>query len=95
MNNIFRKITTGFTIFRLVMKDSKTPFWSKLLVGVSLVYLLAPLDMIPDFITILGHFDDIVIIPLLILAAFKIIPSGLIKKYRDLVTKNQDKTNSN
>ena len=89
MKSIFKKITTGFAIFRLVMKDSRTPFLTKILVGVALVYLFLPFDMIPDFITLLGQTDDIVIVLFLILAAFKIIPQSLIEKYRRSISEKK------
>lgn len=78
-----------FTIFRMVMRDKRTPFWSKLFVAVALAYLLAPFDMISDFIPFLGQFDDAAIIITLITLALKLIPSKIKEKYRELVTKQQ------
>jgi uncharacterized membrane protein YkvA (DUF1232 family) len=73
------------------MKGSKTPFLTKLLVGIALVYLLSPLDFVPDFLTLIGIIDDAIIIPLLILTALRIIPSDVIKKYRDSISKLKEK----
>lgn len=80
---------TKLVIFRLIMKDSRTPFLTKLLVGVALIYLLAPLDILPDIFSLVGLVDDIIIVPLLILTALKIIPPGLIQKYREIATKQK------
>jgi uncharacterized membrane protein YkvA (DUF1232 family) len=68
------------------MKGSKTPFFTKLLVGIALVYLLSPFDFVPDFLIFIGIIDDAIIISLLILTALKIIPPDVIKKYRDALS---------
>jgi uncharacterized membrane protein YkvA (DUF1232 family) len=46
---------------RDVMRDSRFPAWSKLIAGALVVYLASPIDLIPDFIPILGHLDDLAI----------------------------------
>jgi uncharacterized membrane protein YkvA (DUF1232 family) len=89
LGKIFKGFSFKLAIFRMVMKDSRTPFWNKLLVGIALVYLLSPLDMIPDFISLLGSLDDVVVVPTLIFLAFKLIPANLLKKYRQYITEHK------
>lgn len=46
---------------RDVMRDGRVPVWAKLIGGALVVYLASPIDLIPDFIPVLGHLDDLAI----------------------------------
>ncbi|PND48110.1 hypothetical protein AT575_03450 [Streptococcus penaeicida] len=60
----------------LALKDSRTPLLhAKGLAAVIVIYALSPVDLIPDFIPILGYLDDILILPLLITLLIKMIPN--------------------
>ena len=48
----------------LVAKDERTPVWIKILALITAAYALSPIDLIPDFIPVLGYLDDIIIVPL-------------------------------
>jgi uncharacterized membrane protein YkvA (DUF1232 family) len=72
------------------IKDPVTPFYAKLIAFAALVYLISPIDLIPDFIPIAGYLDDLVIVPLLLHAAFTFLPSqvkesALIKTQKHIV----------
>ncbi|MBU8883971.1 hypothetical protein CBW16_13055 [Flavobacteriaceae bacterium JJC] len=54
--------------------DRRTPLSAKLLAALTVTYLLSPIDLIPDFIPVLGLLDDLIIVPLLITATLKLIP---------------------
>ena len=58
-----------------LLKDERTPAISKVFLGGAIAYALSPIDIIPDFIPIIGLLDDIVIIPTLLYIAFKLIPN--------------------
>lgn len=58
----------------LTMKDRETPIIAKLLAAVAVVYALSPIDLIPDFIPMIGYLDDILILPALIALVIKCIP---------------------
>jgi uncharacterized membrane protein YkvA (DUF1232 family) len=58
----------------LAARDPRTPWYAKALAVCVAGYALSPIDLIPDFIPILGYLDDVVIVPLGILAAVKLIP---------------------
>ena len=45
-------------------------------------YAISPIDLIPDFIPVLGHLDDIIILPLLVWLAFRVIPKELVHEHR-------------
>jgi uncharacterized membrane protein YkvA (DUF1232 family) len=55
--------------------DSRTPFYAKLPALFSLIYLLSPIDLIPDFIPLFGYLDDLVIVPLLLHISFRLLPA--------------------
>jgi uncharacterized membrane protein YkvA (DUF1232 family) len=73
----------------MLMIHPKTPKLSRWLIGGAIAYLLSPIDLIPDWIPVLGQLDDLLIVPLLIWAALVIIPSSVKKECRDEVTGNR------
>ncbi len=56
------------------VRDRRTPLRVKLIVGFALFYLLDPIDLIPDMIPLLGWLDDLIIVPLLLHWAFRLLP---------------------
>ena len=71
-----------FTVYRLLISDPRTPKITKLLLAFTVFYALVPIDLIPDFIQILGILDDAVIIPLLVIAGLQLIPKEVLKDCR-------------
>ena len=66
----------------LVARDPRTPWYVKLLVAGIVAYALSPIDLIPDFIPILGYLDDLVLIPIGIALAIKMVPPPLLAECR-------------
>ena len=60
------------------------PWYAKLLVLITIAYALSPIDLIPDFIPVLGLLDDLIIVPLLIALAVKMIPRETMDKCRKI-----------
>lgn len=69
----------------IVYKDTRTTLSAKILIGLTAGYLLSPVDLIPDFIPILGLLDDLIIVPLLITASIKLIPAIFLLEAREAV----------
>jgi uncharacterized membrane protein YkvA (DUF1232 family) len=59
----------------LAARDPRTPWYAKLLAACVAGYALSPIDLIPDFIPVLGYLDDVLIVPLGILAVMKLVPA--------------------
>lgn len=67
----------------IALRRKETPVLAKIFAAVTVVYALSPIDLIPDFIPILGYVDDLIILPLLISLTIKLIPKQLFEKYRE------------
>ena len=61
----------------IALKDKETPVIAKVFAGITIVYALSPVDLVPDFIPILGYLDDIIILPMLIALTIKFIPKEI------------------
>ena len=62
--------------------DPRTPWYAKALAAAVVAYGLSPIDLIPDFIPVLGHLDDVILIPLGIALAIRIIPLEILAESR-------------
>ena len=62
----------------LAYKDDRTPWYAKAIIGLAIGYALSPIDLIPDFIPLIGQLDDLIILPILAWISFKLIPKGVI-----------------
>lgn len=66
----------------LAARDPRTPWYAKLLAAIVAAYALSPIDLIPDFIPILGYLDDLILLPIGIMATVALIPSALLAEFR-------------
>lgn len=62
--------------------DSRTPLAAKLTAALAAAYALSPIDLIPDFVPVLGYLDDLVIVPAGIALAVRLIPPPLMAEFR-------------
>ncbi|MGF0018151.1 YkvA family protein [Sporofaciens sp. SGI.106] len=67
----------------LSLKDPETPLLAKILAAVTVGYALSPIDLIPDFIPVLGYFDDVILLPALIALTIRFIPKDVWMKHQE------------
>jgi uncharacterized membrane protein YkvA (DUF1232 family) len=78
----------------IAARDLKTPMATKLVAGAVASYALSPIDLIPDFIPVLGYLDDLLIVPLGILLAIRMIPPDLMTDFRQRAALQQNRPSS-
>ena len=77
-----KKLKSDIPAIFLALKDKKTPIIAKIFACITVIYALSPIDLIPDFIPVLGYIDDIIILPALIVCCIKCIPSDVFEECR-------------
>jgi uncharacterized membrane protein YkvA (DUF1232 family) len=77
-----REIKRATIALWLAGRDPRVPWYAKLAALVVAAYALSPIDLIPDFIPILGYLDDVIILPVGILLTVKLIPPALMAEFR-------------
>jgi len=71
-------------------KDPRMPWYVKLIAALVVGYLFSPIDLIPDFIPVLGYMDDLVIVPLGLLLVVKLIPEDVLAEHREAARARKD-----
>jgi uncharacterized membrane protein YkvA (DUF1232 family) len=66
----------------LAAKDPRVPWYAKVLIAFVVVHTLSPIDLIPDFIPVLGYLDDLIIAPLGIALAIRMVPGDVLAENR-------------
>ena len=69
-------------VYRRVLGDARTPWLPKLPLGLALGYALLPFDLIPDFIPVIGHLDDLIVVPVLVILALRLRPGAILDDCR-------------
>ena len=77
-----KKLQTDVPALFLALKDKETPLPAKIFAGITVAYALSPIDLIPDFIPVLGYLDDLILLPLLVALTVKFIPADVLAKHR-------------
>ena len=73
-----KKLKTDVPAVFLALGEKRTPWYAKVIAAVVVLYALSPIDLIPDFIPVLGYLDDIIILPALITWCVKCIPGDVL-----------------
>jgi uncharacterized membrane protein YkvA (DUF1232 family) len=71
----------GYAIY-LASRDPRMPWYAKILAVAVAAYALSPIDLIPDFIPVIGYLDDLIILPLGIWLVVSLIPDEIMVEYR-------------
>ena len=82
LKSLLKRALHELKVYKLILKDRRTPLLAKILLGMAIVYALSPVDLIPDFIPVLGYLDDVIIIPALVFLALKLTPNQIVQECR-------------
>ncbi|MCF1743240.1 YkvA family protein [Paradevosia shaoguanensis] len=77
-----RSIKRDVIALYVAARDPRTPVIAKVVSGLVAAYALSPIDLIPDFIPVLGQVDDLIIVPLGIITVVRLIPAPLMAEFR-------------
>ena len=66
----------------LALKNKETPLLAKICAWATVAYALSPIDLIPDFIPVLGYLDDLIILPMMVALTVKLIPREILEQCR-------------
>jgi uncharacterized membrane protein YkvA (DUF1232 family) len=78
-------------VYQVVLKDPRTPKPAKWLLGLAVGYTLLPFDLIPDFIPVIGYLDDVIIVPVLVILALRLIPAEVLVDCRSKASRLRSK----
>ena len=77
-----KKLKTDIPALFLALKDKDTPILAKLFAGITVVYALSPVDLVPDFIPVLGYLDDVILLPMLVALTIRFVPKDVLERNR-------------
>lgn len=77
-----QRFTQELAFYRRVLEHRRTPRLARWLLGAAIAYAVSPIDLIPDFIPVVGLLDDLVLVPLMIGLAIRMIPKDVVAECR-------------
>jgi uncharacterized membrane protein YkvA (DUF1232 family) len=83
-----KELKSEAQVLVIAFHDARTPLSAKILIAITVGYLLSPVDLVPDFIPVLGLLDDLVLVPLLIALSIKLIPPKILEEARETAKSN-------
>lgn len=82
LKNQARALKREIVALRLATRDPRTPLAAKLIALAVIAYALSPIDLVPDFVPVLGQVDDLILVPLGLWLAIRLIPREVIEEAR-------------
>jgi uncharacterized membrane protein YkvA (DUF1232 family) len=83
LRNWARTLKRDVVALSLAARDPRVPWYAKAVAASVAAYALSPIDLIPDFIPVLGYLDDLILVPLGIALAIRLIPPDLFAEHRN------------
>jgi len=84
-----RGIKQDLWVVYLAVRDPRTPWYVKLITAIIVAYALSPIDLIPDFVPVLGYLDDLIIVPLGLLLIMRLLPIDVLADCRAKAAEGQ------
>ena len=75
----------------LAYRDPRTPWYARVVIALVVAYAFSPIDLIPDFIPVLGYLDDMILLPLGVALAVRLIPANVLADCREQARQSVDK----
>lgn len=72
-----KKLKSDIPAVFIALKDKDTPLLAKIIAGITVGYALSPIDLVPDFIPVLGYLDDVILLPALVALTIRLIPDDV------------------
>jgi uncharacterized membrane protein YkvA (DUF1232 family) len=91
---VVRSFKRELIVYQRVLRDERTPLAAKLFLALAIGYFCTPFDLIPDFIPVVGHLDDAIVIPVLVFAALRLMPPEIVSEHREQVTREKASTSA-
>lgn len=77
-----KKLRADIPAIFLSLKDKNTPIIARIFAAITVGYALSPIDLIPDFIPVLGYLDDVILLPVFVAITIKLIPKEVWERCR-------------
>lgn len=77
-----KKLKSDIPAIYFALTDKRTPWYAKALAAITIGYALSPVDLIPDFIPVLGYLDDLLLLPALAALVIRLIPKDVMDECR-------------
>lgn len=77
------RLQTDIPALFIALKDKDTPVLAKALAGLTVGYALSPIDLVPDFIPVLGYLDDIILLPAMVALTVRLIPEAVWQRSKE------------
>jgi uncharacterized membrane protein YkvA (DUF1232 family) len=82
LRNWARRVRREVAALAIAARDPRTPWLAKALAMLVAAYAMSPIDLVPDFIPVLGYLDDVLLVPLGIILVVRLIPADLMAEFR-------------
>ncbi|KAA0683479.1 YkvA family protein [Roseomonas genomospecies 6] len=86
-----RRIKRDVIALYLAARDPRTPWYARVAAAAVAAYALSPIDLIPDFVPVLGYLDDLLIVPLGILLVIRLIPAEVLEEHRTAAARQAER----
>jgi uncharacterized membrane protein YkvA (DUF1232 family) len=80
----------GYVLYYAV-RDPRTPWYVKLIAGMIVAYVLSPIDLIPDFLPLIGYLDELILLPAAVWLALRLVPRDALADARSRAAQAVDR----
>jgi uncharacterized membrane protein YkvA (DUF1232 family) len=78
-----RRLKREVHVVALALRDPRVPWYARAVAAVVVAYAFSPIDLIPDFVPVLGYLDDLVLVPAGIALTLRLIPAAVLEEHRE------------